>query len=37
MATLEGIIPYDYSSNNIRAASVGDDKLLNDWNFDMNA
>lgn len=37
MATLEGIIPYDYSSNSIRAASVRDDKLLNDWNFDMNA
>lgn len=37
MATMEGIIPYDYSSNYIRAASVRDDKLLNDWNFDMDA
>lgn len=36
-AELEGFLPKTYASNNIRSNSVTDDKLLKDWNFDMNA
>ena len=37
MANLEGILTNDKISNTIRAPTVKDVKLLNDWNFDMNA
>lgn len=37
MANLEGILTNDKISNTIRAPTVKDIKLLNDWNFDMNA
>ena len=37
MAHLEGVLPNDYISNTIRCTTVKDRKLLDDWNFDMNA
>ena len=36
-ANLEGILPNNYGSNAIHASSVMDEKLLDEWNFDMNA
>lgn len=37
LAHLEGILPNDYVSNTIRCTTVKDRKLLDEWNFDMNA
>lgn len=36
-AELQGILPKTFASNDIKVNSVMDDKLLDDWNFDMNA